>query len=614
MPSKKSSPVYVFNVPEIKSLSGKFVYNYHTADERVTQIDRTAPPFSLLGINKLPRYIALQWFKPSTSNNLNDAPSFDIPDAESPEDVQQILNNITSEDSSFSSLYLNKDFSNTTKLSQGALDLQYYLDYVEQERVRSVNQTKDKILEALVMAEGGAITNTALQNYFKEIAAAYDGLSDISASLLGFSIYDKDNQLTDDNNFLRSVSQSLTLNTKIHKLAIKDFFTNLEIEEHELDTYKSYESFGKIFAPNGQKIANVKAINLQGTTLTGLPNITLKGYLIRRYRVNQENKKLNLENVIFIKNPAYQTYNDPEVLYGENYVYTISVIAKVPFQSPDLLSPNQNSYVVYAFLESRPALLQIECFEYKPPPPPTEINFVFDYVKNNLMIYWDFPVNPQHDIKQFQIFRRKSLDEPFELIQQYGFDDTSPAVGGKKYVTKESVDANNIESMNPDLKPLVAKVDGPIYNYIDKDFIVDREFFESTSFIYALCSVDAHGMISNYSSQYRVSFDSFRNKIISRLVCDEGSPRAYPNMNLRLDGFKDSINTTGEDLKNVQVYFTPDYLNVQDEEGKKFKIIEAEDPNDTVKPYYLMQIMNLDNQIVKTVKINVSDPESLSKT
>jgi hypothetical protein len=119
-------------------------------------------------------------------------------------------------------------------------------------------------------------------------------------------------------------------------------------------------------------------------------------------------------------------------------------------------------------------------------------------------------------------------------------------------------------------------------------------------------------MISNYSSQYRVTFDPFRNKLKIEMICDEGSPRAYPNMNLKIDAFKDSINTGGDETKQLQIYFTPEYLNVVDERGKNFRVVEAQKPGVSDKPYYLMQIINLDNQIAQIIKINVLDPNQLT--
>jgi len=259
---------------------------------------------------------------------------------------------------------------------------------------------------------------------------------------------------------------------------------------------------------------------------------------------------------------------------------------------------------------------------------------------------WDYPANSQSDIKQFQIFRRRSLDHPFELIYQYGFDTSEPGYiaksaitsefedrlleknnageivtpseqqaffSGRRYTTGEKVDANNIENMSPDLRNLVIDLgtigerSRPVFKHTDEDFVVDIENFTTTTFIYAMSSVDAHGMISNYSSQYKVSFDIYKNKLTIELVCDEGSPRAYPNLNLAIDTFKDSINTTGMKLKNLEIYFDPENFQVIDNKGTTFDVVSIQKPEDPpdAKPFYHFQMINLDNQLTQVLRINV---------
>ena len=37
---------------------------------------------------------------------------------------------------------------------------------------------------------------------------------------------------------------------------------------------------------------------------------------------------------------------------------------------------------------------------------------------------WSFPPNSQRDVKRFQVFKRTTVDEPFELLIEYDFDDS----------------------------------------------------------------------------------------------------------------------------------------------------------------------------------------------
>jgi len=595
-PSKPSKPLYVLNIPEPQSFTGEFIYNFYTADERINP-----PPFQP-GLDKTARYVNLNWKLPVKTN-------FNIPtNSIAGQSVATILTQITSEDTTFSPYYLDKNFSEIASLQQGALALKDYVYFTDQRKINSVNRIKDVILQKITEADQGIITNSQLKQFFNSISSGYDGLSDLAAGLLGFVVYDENNNVISQD-FFKSTVESLSLNIKLHKLTLKDFFVNYQIEESTLSKFESMQSFAKFIKPgtsNNQPVLEAKAVELAPGVdpLDAGISIDLYGYLIRRYRVLPDSIKLDA--TYFINNPLTTVFNDVTVLYGEDYVYSITTLMKVPF--------NVSDYgIAFVILESRQtSFFQIKCFELTQPPPPTEINFIYDYLQKNLLVYWDFPVNPQGDIKQIQVLRRKSFNEPFELIAQYGFDNSVAGSGEELYKTGELVDVNNLDFMREDLRNLAKKSNIPVYVHVDKDFIVDEEFFEMTSYIYALASVDAHGLVSNYSSQYLVKFDPFKNKLDYTLVCDEGSPRAYPNFNLRIDAFKDAINTTGEDLKEIKIYFNPDYFKVQDEEENKFQVVEAVTPVDSVKPYYLLQIMNLDNQIVKTVKINIKDPDSLS--
>ena len=95
----------------------------------------------------------------------------------------------------------------------------------------------------------------------------------------------------------------------------------------------------------------------------------------------------------------------------------------------------------------------------------------------------------------------------------------------------------------------------PIQIYYDDDFT------KSSEYIYAVASVDAHGFSSNYSEQFKVSFDKFSNKIIKTLVSISGAPKPYPNLYLQQDLFVDIIKSGNK--KNLHVYLTPDCYHVK---------------------------------------------------
>jgi hypothetical protein len=118
-------------------------------------------------------------------------------------------------------------------------------------------------------------------------------------------------------------------------------------------------------------------------------------------------------------------------------------------------------------------------------------------------------------VKKFQVFRRASIDEPFQLLKMYDFDDSE-------------IKAEENETV---FQGLVEVQSNPSTLYIDPDFKKDSKF------IYAVVSIDAHGLTSNYSDQFEVTFDRFKNRVIKKRISASGAPKPYPNMYLSADTF-----------------------------------------------------------------------------
>ena len=178
-------------------------------------------------------------------------------------------------------------------------------------------------------------------------------------------------------------------------------------------------------------------------------------------------------------------------------------------------------------------------------------------------------MNTQRDIKQWQIFRRTSIDEPFELQKVYDFDDSTVQ---EKDPGEESVDPR-----------LVEKLTSP------KNFYVDFDFNKEAKFIYSVCSVDAHGLSSNYGMQFEVSFDRYKNKIQKKLISKSGAPKAYPNMLLERDTFVDTIKDTGH--KKLRIVFSPEYLKVKDIENNDLGLLKTDENS-----VYRLSLINADLQ------------------
>jgi hypothetical protein len=327
------------------------------------------------------------------------------------------------------------------------------------------------------------------------------------------------------------------------------------------------------------------------------------GYVADKFQILPDGtyKKMN---PVIIENPNATQLYDPSIKYGARYSYQLRTIALVTFEAVAVNPPKPNDddvYIVKALVSSRPTRsIVIDCVENVPPAPPSDFKVSWDYSVNRPRLTWNFPVTLQRDVKQFQIFRRLNIDEPFKLVRQYDFDDS---------VLK----LPNNETPDP---LLVKELDGPRTVFIDEDFNK-----ESSSYIYAVCCIDAHGYSSNYSTQFKVWFNSFKNKIERKLISPSNAPKSLPNLFLQEDAFIDTIKTSG--FEYVKVYFEPEYLKIfkrAEEEspgilGSGGKLIPKDEipflSTDIKNGRYVLQLINTDLQKQKSVTITLKDERKL---
>ena len=181
------------------------------------------------------------------------------------------------------------------------------------------------------------------------------------------------------------------------------------------------------------------------------------------------------------------------------------------------------------------ASIEIDCKELKIPSPPKNLKFEYA-LDSNIKINWDRPesyVNDESqvwdtdDIKGYQIFIRNSLIEPYRLHRYFTFNNTYPRsavmhaselISGEYIISSEfdfpdSIDINEIPNF---------------YEY--KEYTVNIR--PNTDYYFTMCSIDAHGNSSNYSSQYKVRRDNVTGEVDIQSMCPEGAPKQYPNTNI----------------------------------------------------------------------------------
>ena len=318
-------------------------------------------------------------------------------------------------------------------------------------------------------------------------------------------------------------------------------------------------------------------------------NVKLAGFLINRYFVDEDGN-VNFINTITIDDPNQKFYLDTDIKYGVNYAYSIRSVFSVPlFVFTILFKPVLNYYLIPS---KTSAIKFINCVENVPPPPPTDFDFYYDYNVNALRLTWNMPLNSQRDIKGYMVLRRKSVDEPYQMLKFFDFNDAKFRYPLPDYL------------MDPEFLQVSQKPDKgtalPILTMIDPDFK------KTDKYIYAIISHDAHNLESNLSAQFEVSFNSIKNKLQKKLISKRGAPIHYPNLFIEQDLFKDTIFL--ENYSRLRLSFDPSCVDFVisnkdiNDPNKKKNLYETYDPIQN-SGKYIMTFLNVDNLKFQTLEV-----------
>ena len=346
------------------------------------------------------------------------------------------------------------------------------------------------------------------------------------------------------------------------------------------------------------------------------------GYIIDKAELTADGNTRN-HSPIIIDNPRVNLTADFQVKYNSTYVYAIRTVAQ--FTVPAIDDNTGDIAMLKVLVSSKPSnKVYVRTMETTAPPAPTDLNFTWNYerinpttaqhdpstgqplpgsgVPGSLLVHWTFPPNSQRDIKKFQLFRRRSTDHPFELIKMYDFDDSAV-----KFPDNETPNQRLVEHLT-----------SPCTFFYDDDFNVGLHNFHdpghgqhgdserspwSSTFIYAVAAIDAHGFTSNLSAQFRVWFDPFKNALQKELVSHAGAPKPYPNLYLDGDGFVDTIRVSGPHSKQVRLIFNPEYYYVYDDNNRLQRMIATRQTGGS----YRLQFINTDNQSSAVANVVIND-------
>lgn len=585
IPSKK---IPILSLPEVENFVGTFIYNFFITDESVnetgvsdtkskTLLNTRAESFDVDFVSTInrttPKYVTLKW-KPTFSGEHH-----------------YLAENISIKEN-ISKVHFEESFSGedfTSLLFQDS-GIDGKISLFVQEAVEQLLTNDNKSGTVLELAQKlNARTSDEITGTF---------LADVLSNLKRLGV-----QFTRDIN-KKDISQNVLeeLKTVSTKIQCNNKFIKTLLHSAEQDGAGMFSDEASAMIPHVDSIQTSAISSRNSATINGrdydleildylsyrrvdpsgfVPIFQIIGYLIEKEEVLPDGTVVKKDNII-IENPLIATTIDLKVRYGATYNYSIRSVGYMEFQAEE---HEVNSILAVSFLaSSKKTKIQVKTVEEIAPPPPGDFTVHWDYGHKAARLMWNFPTNTQRDIKKFQVFRRNSIKEPFELIKMFDFDDS--ILRSPYYET-------------PD-KSLIELCTSPKTVYIDK------EFTKNSKCIYTVCSIDAHGLSSNYGMQFEVWFDKFKNKMEKKLISTSGAPKSYPNMYLQADTFVDTIKDSGH--QRLSVYFDPEYLKVVNDKGHDLGLIKT----NIQGAKYRLQLINTDLQTQKTIDITIVDKRDSS--
>lgn len=608
MPSRE---VFVIDVPICSEFRSEFRYNFFVPDESVdpdTSVPRSAllrsgaerdSTFIQYAVTRVPRMNVLTWRPPRASFErvVNDSKAQFV-SAQRGDLISKNVDKIMTEEDFATQNYVSLTFNDGNVdekmygLVSGSLTLlaSSRNDNLDKKGILNVMASSTGVKSSMITRSLSQSKSTGTRFYdsdgrrifdkrarrLKSVATSAQINGKFLSDLTGRSIVDPMSQHTTDLKNVHVLGKDVKFRIKSRPLDVSDSDYDVVLKHINISALKS-------------------------STSSAVSSVEVVGFIIDRTEVFDDGTTKRLQPIIIDGGTIASTV-DVSVKYNASYVYTIRTIVNVMMNVVDVDTGVPSlAQVLVSSKPSTPSTVQT--IETVAPPPPTDVGFVWNYDRINvmttrydqnidttgrlgsLMIHWSLPTNSQRDIKKFQVFRRSSVDEPFELLKQFDFDDSVV-----KFQQQEDVD------------PLLVEQTGsPRCFYFDDDFIVDKA--TSSRYIYAITSVDAHGLSSNYSAQFEVSFDGFKNRLEKRLISHTGAPKPYPNLYLDADTFVDAMHVSGEYTKKMRVIFNPELYDVIDDDLSLTKIVKSTHDNAT----YRFQFINVDNQKSATVTVTIDD-------
>ncbi len=589
--SKPSREVHVIDVPDVGDFTANFVYNFHVKDEGtngsagVSPILLTKPGeyfdahvIDYLGSARAPRFVVFTWKPVSYRDRVYGQSPYFQDDAVPRNYVRDNLSKVLSEE------HFASDQFTSFNISDQSIDRKLFA-YISSSATVLNAQRQNASSQRGLALQTNALTSDEVDYQFLSkylVQPAEDSTffytrdsqrirNDVVNKLKGFNIQVQINNSVIHTLIKRAIAFPESTFDSVH-LSMFEVSRKLQgraqtrgLRELRADDYRT-------IAPDYVNLTNMNSVDPGLAT-----RARIVGYIINRHEILDNGQSIDLAPIV-VENPKASTTIDLNVKYYARYQYTVRSVAE--FSIPSIVEDTGELVISKFLIASRPSVPQVvSCTEVVPPPPPSDVRFTWNWDTDKLFVSWTFPPNSQRDIKQFQVFRRRSILEPFELVKQIAFDDST-------------VPPPYAERPDP---RLVENVTNP------KLYWIDDEFTRDSNFIYTLGTVDAHGIVSSYGPQSQVSYLKYRNRLSITRVSPGGAPRPYPNLYLKMDTFVDSVVETKK--LTMKVAFVPEHDQVFDKNGNDLGLIKTDRQGGS----YKILAMNTDLATAQTVEMVIKD-------
>jgi len=611
--------------PEIE-----FRYNFFVPDESVDDQGRAARAIENPEPLKKPRYIRFSipyasqvpQTKPGAPNSLGSI----FPRDSRGEVVPSITNDASVNRNALFATLNFQDLNVSTKLYNLVQTSARKKILIENKRVKKeIDAERDAFALRAFQSQ-----NDLVRSFRRDVKVEDNFLEEAlnQIEMLDETYIDKDEEraIVEDNfNSVKKVAFSATMNAKfigsIMQTAARDPLGTFAEEilpglanakSYQQDAIENYNPFD-----DGNHDLSFKSLPFVGDSrlLTDASEPKLNtltffhaGYLVEKNEVRPDGSIVRRDIdfgegfINVISDPRRKNFIDYEVAYGRVYTYSFAAlyIVETPVEilgeNGKPTSPRTERNQFFLVKSSASPAVSVSTIEKVPPRPPENLKIVYDNAEKAPLIMWDHPFNKQRDVKRFQVLRRKTIQEPFELIVEYDFDNSE-------------VRYESFESVTPDLR---IKLKNPTFYHFDLDFKKDE------TWIYTLRSVDAHGLPSDYSEQLEAKFNRFTNKMDVRLISTRGAPAQMPNTKLINRLFTPTIKDSNH--RRVKIYFDPEYLQLYEDakqgglENKRdlnlFDFASSNEGGSRKAAKYKLQILNVDLQQSKIIDIVIADKRS----